>query len=466
MALRNKSVASIEAPQFINLEPDALNPGISKCEIKVMYLGKNRNGSYIDKAAATKMANTLLGTPIVAAWHQDKEDFGDHGEVIHIENGEITFTCATVPYGFVAPDAKVWFQKFIDTDEFGNDIEREYMMTTGYLWTDQYPEITKCLSEGQGQSMELDNTDGHWATDNNSGVDFFIINDATITKLCVLGDDVEPCFEGASVTDINVSKDFSLEKNFNQTLFSMINELKDALENKGGLNMSLEEIKAEEEVAEDFTEEVEEEVAAEPEAEVAEAEIAEDFAEEEAPAAEEPETDNSAEEFAEKPADKKDEEEQDDSADEADDGEASDAEDEEEPEKKHSLEDSTVTELVEKFEALKSKCDALEEELESLRSFKVEREMADKDALIAKYHMLSEEDKAEVEAHKAEYSLDEIESKLALIYVQKNVDFDTLDGTPEATEESEVVTSFSLIDNEVAEEADYMLQALREANNF
>lgn len=435
MSLRNKSVATIEAPQFINLEPDALNPGISKCEIKVMYLGKNRNGSYMDKNAAINMAQSLRCVPIVAAYYEDKEDFGDHGEVIHVENGEISFTCATVPYGFVAPDAKVWFQKFIDTDEFGNEIEREYMMTTGYLWTDQYPEITKCLFEGQGQSMELDNTDGHWATDNNSGVDFFIINDATITKLCVLGDDVEPCFEGASVTDINVSKDFSLEKNFNQTLFSMMNELKDALENKGGLNMSLEEIKANEEVAEDF--------------------------------AEEPETDDSAEEFAEKKtADKDDEEDQDDQDDESDDGEASDDKSEEDPEKKHSLENSTVTELVEQFEALKSKCDALETEVEALRSFKIERETADKDALIAKYHMLSEEDKAEVEAHKAEYSLDEIESKLALIYVQKNVDFDTLDGTPEAEEKSEVVTSFSLVDNEVAEEADYMLQALREAKNI
>lgn len=447
MALRNKSVATIEAPQFINLEPDALNPGISKCEIKVMYLGKNRNGSYMDKNAAINMAQSLRCVPIVAAYHEDKEDFGDHGEVIHIENGEISFTCATVPYGFVAPDAKVWFQKFIDTDEFGNEIEREYMMTTGYLWTDQYPEITKCLSEGQGQSMELDNTDGHWATDNNSGVDFFIINDATITKLCVLGDDVEPCFEGASVTDINVSKDFSLEKNFNQTLFSMMNELKDALENKGGLNMSLEEIKANEKVAEDFAEEA------------PEGEVAEDFTEGEAPV----ETDDSAEEFAEKKAaDKDDEEDQDDQDDKSDDGEASDDKSEEDPEKKHSLENSTVTEL----EALKSKYDALETEIEALRSFKIERETADKDALIAKYHMLSEEDKAEVEAHKAEYSLDEIESKLALIYVQKNVDFDTLDGTPEAEEKSEVVTSFSLVDNEVAEEADYMLQALREAKNI
>ena len=120
MALRNRSVATIDAPEFINLAEDALNPGISKCEIKVFYLGKNRNGSYIDKNTAIQMANSLPATPIVACYRKDIEDFGDHGSVIHIENGEIEFSVNTIPYGFVAPDAEVWFQKFIDTDEFGN----------------------------------------------------------------------------------------------------------------------------------------------------------------------------------------------------------------------------------------------------------------------------------------------------------------------------------------------------------
>ena len=55
--LRNRSVATIDSPEFINLAPDAINPGISKCEIKVMYLGKNRNGSFIDKNTAIQMAN-------------------------------------------------------------------------------------------------------------------------------------------------------------------------------------------------------------------------------------------------------------------------------------------------------------------------------------------------------------------------------------------------------------------------
>ena len=231
--LSNRSVATIDGPEFIDIKP--FNPLISECQIKVLYLGKNRNGSYIDKNTAIQMANSLPGTPIVGVWRKDIEDFGDHGHVITIEDGEVKFACKTVPYGFVAPDAKVWFQKFIDTDEFGNDTEREYMVTTGYLWTGQYEEAMKAIKEGQPQSMELDDKtlDGHWANDSESGMDFFIINDAMFSKLCILGDDVEPCFEGASIT----SPDFAADTEFTHTLYSMIRELQDAIGNReGGLN--------------------------------------------------------------------------------------------------------------------------------------------------------------------------------------------------------------------------------------
>ena len=246
---KNRSVATIEAPEFINLSADAINPGISKCEIKLFYLGKNRNGSYIDKNTAIQMANSLPGCPIVGAYIENKEDFGDHGEVIRIEDGEIHFSCKTVPYGFVGLDSDVWFQKFMDTDEFGNEIEREYMMTTGYLWTEQYEEAKSVIDDGKGQSMELDGEtmEGHWATDNNSGIEFFIINDAIFTKLCILGDDVEPCFEGASIKSPEVNKAFSRDESFGRTLYTMMNELKDALQNKGGSEMP----KQETQVAED-----------------------------------------------------------------------------------------------------------------------------------------------------------------------------------------------------------------------
>ena len=196
----HQSIATIDSPEFINLEPLDINPLMSKCEIKVFYLGENRNHSYITKDVATEMAKTLRGAPIVGYYKDSKEDFADHGEKVTFDDEGIHFECMTRPYGFVAPDAKVWFQKFDDYDDFGNSVTREYLMTTGYLWTGQYEEC-KSVVEGDGKphSMELDEEtlDGRWSENIKTGMDFFIINDAIISKLCVLGDDVEPCFEDA-----------------------------------------------------------------------------------------------------------------------------------------------------------------------------------------------------------------------------------------------------------------------------
>ena len=446
--LRNRSVATIDSPEFINLAPDAINPGISKCEIKVMYLGKNRNGSFIDKNTAIQMANSLPATPIVAAYNENKEDFGDHGEVLHIEDGEIKFSCKTVPYGFVAPDTEVWFQKFDDTNEFGETTTREYMMTTGYLWTGQYPELDKCINQGQGQSMEIDDVDGHWTTDSND-IEFFIINDAIFTKLCILGDDVEPCFEGASVTSPEVSEHFSYNKEFSHTLFAMMNELKSAL-TKGG-SMPKENVV---DVEVEPTATVEEETPA-----------VEEFAENVETNEDVESSEDSAEETFAKEEEKKEDKEDSDSEDKEDEldddsNDSDDKEDEKKPEKKHELENQ-VSELSEQLKELTDKFTALEAEAEELRKFKAERIDADKDAMIAKYHMLSDEDKAEIIADKDKFTLGEIESKLALLYVQKNVNFDEeeeVDSTP--------LTTFSLDDETIAEDADPMLSALREAQNY
>ena len=454
----NRSVATIDAPEFINLKPDALNPGISQCEIKVLYLGQNRNHSYIDKNTAIQMANSLPGTPIVGAYRKDIEDFGDHGHIMHIEDGEITFSCKTVPYGFVAPDADVWFKKFTDTDDFGNEVEREYLMTTGYLWTSQYPEVEQCLIEGKGQSMELDgeNLDGHWATDNNTGIEFFIINDAIFTKLCILGDDVEPCFEGASVTSPEVSKNFSKDSEFSRTLFSMMNELKFALQNKGGSDMpeNIEQVEVEEITAPEVeeTEEVSE-------VEEVEEESAEDAAED---GEGEGSDDSEDEEFAcgnkkKKYAEDEEEDKEQENKPAGDEEKPADEDDKKKkPAKEHSLEE---------FDALQNEISEMREELEALRAFKLEQENAKKDALINKYHMLSDEDKAEIVAHKSEYSLDEIEAKLALVYVKKNVDFSTLDGnkSEEVEEEESPLMTFSLDDSQSAGFIPPMVEALREA---
>lgn len=455
--LRNTSVATIAAPEFVNLAEDALNPGISKADVKVLYLGENRNGSFINKETAMKMSETLRACPIVGAYRKDIDDFGDHGEIIHIENGEITFDCATVPYGFVAPDAKVWFKEFTDYDEFGNTVNREYLMTTAYLWTGQYPEIERCVKEGMGQSMELDgkSIDGHWAENSESGIEFFIINDASFTKLCVLGDGVEPCFEGASVEAPNISDKFSKE-GFTTTLYNMMNELKFALAE----NADAKDANAENSEKTDDSESVAEETTefAENKEEVEEAaDEAVEFAEN---AEESTESTESAEVVEE-------------NLDQESDFSANTEEEKESEEVVENTEESADNEFAEKdaeIETLKSEIASLQEkyslletEAEELRSYKASRISADKDALINKYNMLSDDDKAEIIANKDSYSYEEIESKLALLYVKKNVDFDDQDEEVPAPNEATLTFGLSTANGDA--EIDPIIELLRDAAN-
>ena len=411
------SIATIDSPEFINLPPLDINPLMSSCDIKVLYIGQNRNHSYITKEVATNMAKTLRGAPIVGYYKEEKGDFADHGEKIIIDDEGIKFQCMTVPYGFVSPDAKVWFQTFNDIDDFGNEVKREYLVTTGYLWTGQYEECKKAL-DGRPHSMELDNDslEGKWSTDNSTGMDFFIVNDATFSKLCILGDDVEPCFEGSSIT--SPATTFSkVDNNFKHTLFSMMEDLKFAL--KGGNEQVIQEDTMVEQTIEDNTENLDS--SNESIVNKNDSSIEEPTAE----PIESPET-----EF-EKNQDEKDKDEQN-----KDDNKDSDSEyscngKDDEDKKKYSLLEAEYNELKTKFDLLQAKCEELEKVTTSY-----EREK--KEELINKFYMLDDEDKKDVKDNIDKYSLDDIESKLSVICVRKRVSF------ANEAEEDQPATTFSL----------------------
>lgn len=345
------------------------------------------------------MATTLRGCPIVGYYNEEKEDFRDHGEKITIDGDGVHFECETKPYGFVAPDSKVWFKDFEETDDFGNKIIRTYLMTEGYLWTGQFKEAAQILEDdGKPHSMELDDKtlDGHWTIDDNTGIDFFIINSAVISKLCVLGDDVEPCFEGSSVTEPKVSKDFTLDKDFKRTLFSMMEDLKSIY--KEGENMA--------EEKKEFT------AAEEQDNSVKESAVEnQSNTENQNPAA-------ATEEFASND-DKKEENDQP-----SENNDSTGTEDEKKPAAKNSLHtDEEYAELESKFTELQNKFNAMSEDMSKLVEFKNQAEDKEKDALIAKFYMLSNEDKKDVIEHKREYSLEDIEAKLAVIGCHKGVNF-------------------------------------------
>jgi hypothetical protein len=472
--MMHQSIATIDSPEFINLQPLEINPLMSSCEIKVMYLGENRNHSYITKDVATEMAKTLRGAPIVGYYREEKQDFADHGEKIIFDDEGIKFECMTKPYGFVAPDAKVWFQKFEDTDEFGNKTTREYLMTTGYLWTGQYEECKSVIEQGKPQSMELDeeNLNGHWSTNTNTGMDFFIINDAIFSKLCILGDDVEPCFEGSSITAQEVSTSFTkIDESFKKTLYTMMQDLKFALE--GGQNMELEEtvvttenesiveVVEEKEISEEMVNE-EQTVLAESEDSI-EAETNENFtaseSTEEVKTTFEDGSDSSdSEESSETDSteDTTSENSEDSEEDSTDSNEEENApialaseeptvagEDEETEEEVQEIIENTsdkndtkkVFELEEELSNLKAAYSDLDSKYQALVEFKQEVENEKKDALIKSFYMLSDEDKAEVIENKANYSLEEIESKLSVICVRKKVNFDKEEDNKQVEEE-------------------------------
>ena len=412
----HQSIATIDSPEFINLQPLDINPLMSSCDIKVLYVGQNRNHSYITKEVATNMAKTLRGAPIVGYYKEEKGDFADHGEKVIIDDEGIKFQCMTVPYGFVSPDAKVWFQTFNDIDDFGNEIKREYLVTTGYLWTGQYEECKKAL-DGRPHSMELDNDslEGKWSTDNSTGMDFFIVNDATFSKLCILGEDVEPCFEGSSIT--SPATTFSkVDNSFKHTLFSMMEDLKFAL--KGGNEQVTQEATMVEQSIEDNTENLDssnESIVNENDTSIEEPT---------AESVESPET-----EFENQDEKDKDKQNKDDNKD--SDSEYSCNGKDDEDKKKYSLLETEYNELKTKFDLLQAKYEELEKVTTSY-----EREK--KEELISKFYMLDDEDKKDVKDNIDKYSLDDIESKLSVICVRKRVSF------ANEVEEDQPATTFSL----------------------
>ena len=478
--------------EFINITP--VNPLISKCQIKVCYVDDkpNRNKSVITKDVATEMANSLPGSPIVGFFNENTEDFEEHNRIIELSNGEFRMRDNTRPYGFVDLGAKVWFQKFLDDGV----VEREYLMTEGYLWTGQYPECKRVVDKGNNHSMELDEKtlNATWAKDSNGKPQFFIINKAIISKLCILGEENEPCFEGSQ---INVN--FSFDDGFKNTLFSMMNELKEFMKEGGPkvftqyaveigdslwnslwsyvetkypgepssycsiyriegvyedagqkfailqnrqdqkyyrMDFSLTDVEgfvpsdALTEVTKSYT------PAAEPQFALADVEAFETNYASKKKAEEEDKNNKSNGQNPENKSEGNDNKKNPDNgepsnkSDKGDKGENDD--DDKKKKKNYSLEDvveytelkAQYDELQTKFAALETENNSLKEQIAPLAEFKKAAEKKDKEDMIAKFYMLSDEDKADVVENIDKYSLDDIEAKLSVICVRNKVSFD------------------------------------------
>ena len=399
----NKKIVSIPTGEIELVAIHEVNPLISKCQIKVCYVSDepNRNKTVINKEAAKKLAVSLRGCPIVGKYNEETKDFENHNEFLAFdEDGNLVLKTDTIPYGFVDLNAPIWFQKFID-----EGIEREYLVTEGWLWTEQFPECKRIITNGNNQSMELPQKflSGFWAEPDNLSSKFFIINDGLISKLCVLGEEVEPCFEGAQI-----AVNFSLNADFQEKTFALMEKIQSALE--GGQNKMFE-----------YTLE---QLQATPEYQALQASLDEANAtlEERNAAYSALETEkNSLSESLE--AEKANNATLTASLDET--KISLEAANENVNTLTSNLEEKTnaYAALETQYNEVNEKYSTLESEVVSLREFKLNADRTEKEAMIAKFHMLSEEEKADVVSNMDTYSLDEIESKLAVIGVRKGINF-------------------------------------------
>lgn len=428
------SIPTSSMCEFLNFTP--VNPLISKVQIKVCYVGDepNRNGSIITKAVATEMAKSLPGCPIVGFFNKDTGDFEEHSRKITITNNSFEMEDMTKPYGFVSMDAKVWFQKFQD-----DGVEHEYLCTEGYIWSETYPEAKRIIEHGNNQSMELnENIKGSWTADDNGFPEFFIINEALIEKLCVLGENVEPCFEGANISNHFT---FSLGEDFKQKMFSMMNELKEAL-NKGG-NVPMEDNKNKSVEETEFKKKPEEE----------------EEDKKKGGSENEPEEKDEGKKGKENKPDpeekKKDEEKSDEKKPEDDD------EDEKKKKKKFSLEEiPEYVELSKNFAALQKDFKALSDEVETLRTFKASAERAAKEDMIKSFYMLSDAEKKDCLDNIDTYSLDDIEAKLSIICVRNKVSFNLDEDTDDKSNKNDP-TVYNLDNNDDGDSAPAWIKAVR-----
>lgn len=423
--------------EIINVTP--LNKYISECEIKIFYHGKNRNGSYISKPVGSHIANSLPRTPIVAFYNEEVGDFEDHGEEVIINKNGVKFIKKTIPYGAVDKDTPIGWKKIIDK----NGIEKEYMVAKGFLWTGRYPFLQKVLDSKKGQSMEFfeESVRGNWAKFDNEDEEFFIFNEADISALCILGDDVEPCFEDSTIGKPEIL--YSLKQNeFKQEFNNFMLELDKVLNHdsnaEGGIIVENE--NKDEMVIEDGLRQ------------------REDVLENPKTPEETTEFESVAEQARALAAQREAKEEEADIEPEVEDLEEVGVEDleleieaDEEPNLDEAFEEEFDEDFEQKFTDLETKYTATVQELEELKSefnlLKEEqevRENAEKEEICNTFSILGEEVLEQFKSNLSNYTAEELKKELSVIAFNKGITFNLL-----SQKEESIVTPVPFKDNKV-----------------
>lgn len=171
------------------------NDVLSKARCRIFYKYGNRNGTYITDEFADKLLSSVAYTPVKGIY--DGDDFTDHGE----DNSEGKI------YGIVPENPNVAWEKHVDED----GVEREYACVDVLIFSELYEEAKDIVSKAQSMELFRKTLKYHQAV--IDGQKWFVFDDGCFFGLQVLGEDVEPCFEGAAF--------YSLKENIEKVIFEL-----------------------------------------------------------------------------------------------------------------------------------------------------------------------------------------------------------------------------------------------------
>ena len=181
-----------EFPICVYGQIERYNDVLSKARCRIFYKYANRNGTYITDEFADKLIASLPYVPVKGIYNG--EDFTDHG--MDRNEGRI--------YGIVPEQTNFAWEKHLDED----GVEREYACTDVLIFTALYEEAGDIV--GKAQSMELYEPSMKYHMAIVKGQKYVVFDDGCFLGLQALGDNVEPCFEGASF--------YTLQKNIADTI--------------------------------------------------------------------------------------------------------------------------------------------------------------------------------------------------------------------------------------------------------
>ena len=218
------------------------NPNIGRLKVRVFTKDGNRNGSYITEAVANQLIESATQgtTPVVGFFDPETQSWASHSGPT-LANG----------YGYV--ESFLGWEPFEDTD----GVTREYAVFSVVLFTDYYEEAKKIF--GQNQSMELDpaSIDGDWTMIENQ--EYFVYTKAKMLGFCVIGEH-EPCFSVSSFFSKNDDIYKSQYEKFSSLLFNLKAQVEEAEKNNEGGEQPMNEFENQEVVEQVENPQVQEEV--------------------------------------------------------------------------------------------------------------------------------------------------------------------------------------------------------------